>query len=85
MSDYPIVILEDRYSGAYSGGGWLAVAGGIDQFCDTRTRLDFILSADDGPSGSDTEAGRFWLDPPQWISVGNTPDEALSKLRNFLK
>ncbi|MBN9071347.1 MAG: hypothetical protein J0H34_07010 [Rhizobiales bacterium] len=85
MPDYRVVIIQDRYSGIYSGGDWLAVACATDEFDATQTRLDFILSAGAGPSGSDTDAGRFWLDPPPWISFGNTPDEALSKLRNSLK
>ena len=82
---YPIVVLQDRYSGVYSGGDWLAVAGATDRMDDGRTRIDFCLNADEGPSGSDIEAATFWVDSPSWIAVGTTPDEALAKLRNAVK
>ena len=49
------------------------------------TRADFCLMSDDGPLGSDVDASMFWVDPPSWIAVGSTPDEALEKLRKILK
>jgi hypothetical protein len=81
MEAYPIAIVQDRYTGVYSGGRWLAIACATDILND-RSRVDFCLDSDKGPSGSDVEAGTFWLDPPSWVAVGNTPEEALANLRN---
>ena len=85
METYPIAIVQDRYTGVYSGGRWLAIACATDIVDGNQTRVDFCLVSDDGPSGSDVEAGSFWIDPPSWIAVGDTPDKALEKLRNLLK
>jgi hypothetical protein len=82
MSDYRIVILQDRYSGVYSGGEWLSVADATEMHHAAQTRLEFCLSASNGPSGPDPDAASFWVNPPSWISVGRSPDEALLKLRN---
>jgi hypothetical protein len=77
LDRYPIAIVEDRYSGVYSEGTWLAVAqanlphGG-------QIRVDFVLT--NGPYGDDREAADFWADPPPWIAVGNSPQEALDRL-----
>ena len=82
METYPIAIVQDRYTGVYSGGRWLAIACATDIVDGNQTRVDFCLVSDDGPSGSDVEAGSFWVSPPSWIAVGNTPEEALANLRN---
>jgi hypothetical protein len=77
LDGYPIAIVEDRYSGAYSEGTWLAVAkanlshGG-------QSRVDFVLTS--GPHGEDRDAAEFWAAPPRWIAVGNSPQEALDHL-----
>ena len=84
MESYPIAIVQDRYNGVYSGGRWLAIACATDVTDGNESRVSFCVGSDVGPSGSDTEAGSFWIDPPSWIAVGNTPDEALEKLRNSL-
>ncbi len=82
MSDtYPVVVMEDRYSGVHSGGRWLAIACATDTVDDGKTRVDFCLATDGGPSGCDVEASLFWTDPPSWIAVGGTPDEAIANLR----
>jgi len=78
--EYPIVVMQDRYSGAYSGGTWLAIANASDLFDETTTRAQFCLTGDSGPSDSDVEAGAFWSCPPDWIAVGCTPDEAVDAL-----
>lgn len=75
---YPVAIIEDRYGGAYSRGKWLAVAF-ADLDYDGETRASFVLT--NGPSGSDGEAMCFWLDPPDWIAVGDCPDDALAALQ----
>ena len=78
---YPIVVMQDRYSGAYAGGGWFAIAEAstlVDCVC---TRAQFCLVGDDGPSDSDVEAAGFWRNRPDWIAVGRTPDEAAEALR----
>ena len=82
METYPIAIVQDRYTGVYSGGWWPAIACATDIVDGNQTRVDFCLVSDDGPSGSDVEAGSFWVSPPSWIAVGNTPEEALANLRN---
>ena len=75
---WPVAIVEDRYSGSYSGGRWLAI-GEADKRFGGRMRTSFILH--EGPHGDDCEAMEFWLSPPDWIAVGNTPDQALAALR----
>jgi hypothetical protein len=77
LDGYPIAIIQDRYSGVYSEGIWLAVAQ-ADLLHEGRSRADFVLS--DGPHGDDADAAEFWATPPDWIAVGNTPQEALDRL-----
>jgi len=74
---YPIAIVQDRYSGVYSEGTWLAIAQ-ADLPHEGRSRADFVLA--DGPHGDDCVASEFWSDPPLWIAVGNSPQEALDRL-----
>lgn len=80
---YPIAILQDRYLGAYSKGEWFAI-----MLADAPYRADDLditrgaFCLDEGPNGSDEEAASFWKDPPHWIAVGNTPQEALDALRS---
>lgn len=78
---YPIVIIEDRYSGVYSGGAWLAIAKAEDYYEGRERRGEFCLYA--GPNGSDPEAHAFGAQIPyiDWIATGETPDEALSNLK----
>ena len=78
---YPIAVVQDRYRGTYSGGAWLAIANASDLVDGTVTRAQFCLVADDGPSDSDVEAARFWRNPPDWIAVGQTPEEAIEALQ----
>jgi len=75
---YPIVLVQDRYSGAYSGGAWLALAEG-DRSYEEASRIGWIMSH--GPSGNDLEAAAFWQAHPAWIATGKTPDEAIARLR----
>jgi hypothetical protein len=79
----PIVIVQDRYQGQYSGGAWLGIANALEN-TNHGNRVQFVLddSSELGPSGSDFAAMEFWADPPQWISVGLTPDHALQNLVN---
>jgi hypothetical protein len=82
LRQYPVAIIEDRYGGCYSGGGWLAVAEADRMFAD-RTRASWVLS--EGPHGDDCDAMEFWADPPPWIATGPTPDAALKALRAALQ
>ncbi|HVV94604.1 MAG TPA: hypothetical protein VHD15_14420 [Hyphomicrobiales bacterium] len=75
---YPIAIIEDRYGGCYSGGRWLAIAG-ADYLENGAYRI--VRCLEQGPHGDDSEAQDYWADPPSWIAVGETPDEAVAKLR----
>ena len=80
LDKFPVAIVEDRYGGGYSGGRWLAVAC-ADALHPGMTRIDFVLGRfSDGPGGDDGAAMGFWFDPPDWIAVGDTPQEALDHL-----
>ena len=73
---YPVVIIQDRYQGTYSGGEWVAIAG--DGMYGDRLDLLKALRAFDG----DTEAMEFWQgNVPDWVAVGDTPDVALANLK----
>jgi hypothetical protein len=74
---WPVVILQDRYGGTYSRGKWLALAS-ADGLENGAYRIVRCLEA--GPFGDDTEAIAFWAEPPHWIAVGDTPDQALHAL-----
>jgi hypothetical protein len=68
---YPVAIIEDRYGGTYSHGKWLA----IREMNNDRYRIVMM-----GPHSEDGDAADFWDDPPEWIAVGDTPDEALAAI-----
>ena len=76
---YPIAVFEDRYSGVYSGGGWIAVAE-----CDTEeaNHRNRFWVAFDGTHGDDMEAATFGGLIPlfKWIAVGNSPEHAIANL-----
>lgn len=76
---YPVVIIQDRYSGVYSGGLWLAVAEADALTGHGQMRALYVLT--DGPSGGDTDAMMFWREPPEWIAAGTTPEEAVRGLK----
>ncbi len=73
---YPIVVLEDRYSGAYSGGLWIAVAEG-----DKRRRMDEVWA---GAHGDDITAAEWAQNMPEWVAVGGSPNDAVRNLHNKL-
>lgn len=77
---YPIAIIEDRYTGAYSGGKWLAISEADTAHGGYLSRASLCL--EEGPHGDDGEAMDFWRDPPPWVAVGNTPDQALRALQS---
>jgi hypothetical protein len=84
----PVVIVQDKYSGCYSSGTWIAVAG-ADTQCRlvvdaVTTRIGYFLHHS-GAFGSDTDAMLFWSNPPSWLAVGATPGEALSNLEQGIK
>lgn len=80
MTDpYPVAIIEDRYNGAYAGGTWLAIANCQEPVAPHgMARVLFCIT--EGPHDGDGEAEAFWADPPPWIAVGVTPDQALAAL-----
>lgn len=78
MTHWPIAIIEDRYGGTYSGGEWLAIAE-ADAVENGAYRVVRVLEG--GPHSGDTEAMLFWTNPPKWIAVGNTPNEARAALK----
>lgn len=86
---HPIVVIEDRYTGVYSEGAWIAVANALRPASDVDTfdpgvnyrnptRADFVLN--DGPSLEDPQAMKFWSMAPDWIAVGDSPDAAVRNL-----
>lgn len=77
---YPIAIIEDRYTGVYSGGTWLAIAVSDNIEATGESRVQWCLG--EGPYGDDSEAADFGRRIPNinWIGVGNTPQEALDNL-----
>lgn len=76
---YPIVVLQDRYGGVYSGGAWLAVSI-ADRLENGSYRV--IKCLEGGPNGDDLEAQEFWGAPPDWIEAADTPDHAVARLRD---
>ncbi len=77
LATYPIAIVQDRYTGVYSGGTWLAIST-ADSPYNGQSRANFVLN--EGPHGDDSEAAEFWANPPDWIAVGDSPQEALDRL-----
>lgn len=75
---YPLVVVNDRYMGTYSGGEWVALN------CYPEDVPEAIF-------GDDSECFDFWM---RWnerkgrsvipIAVGNTCEEAIEKLREFI-
>ena len=67
---YPLIIVLDRYSGAYSGGEY------------TAFNLEYppkeIYS-------SDVECMEFWDTTDLKVGKGNTPEEAINNLKEVLK
>lgn len=79
-SRHPVAVFADRYGGVYSGGRWLAVSRADDLF-QGEMRATWVLGH--GPSSDDIEAAEFWDGPPNWIAAGDTPDEAIARLRSI--
>ena len=77
LSLAPIVVVEDRYGGGYSGGRWLAVAT-ADVEIEGLPRSTWV--AGDGPGDGNISCALFWMEPPAWIAVGQTPDAAIDAL-----
>jgi hypothetical protein len=75
---YPVALIEDRYSGVYSGGEWLAIAKA--DAIDKAGHLRIVNVFTGGPYGNDVEAAEFWADSPSWIAAGDTPNDAKLKL-----
>lgn len=68
---WPIAIIEDRYAGTYSDGKWIA-------FIEAYKNWETIC---EGPHNDDVTA-RVFDYSQNWLAVGNTPHEALCKLRD---
>ena len=66
---WPVIITQDRYTGVYSGGPWLAVG--------NRRNL-FETDA----YGDDTDCAAFFEDAKntKQIGIGDTPNAALDDL-----
>ena len=72
---YPVTIIQDRYSGVYSGGEWTA----------------FNLHKEQVPDaidGDDVECREFWTLASNFhlsIGIGKTPNEAFDDLKEKLQ
>jgi hypothetical protein len=74
-----IAIVEDRYSGAFSRGAWLAIRDPAAPVELGLSRLDWVEEY--GPGGNDVEAAVFWYrEKPDWIASGATPEAAKARL-----
>jgi hypothetical protein len=77
MTEWPIVVLEDRYNGTYSGGKWVAF-----ELRDESPEL--LVKMYDGTNASDGPCRVFWdqmrEEGGKWWAVGATPDEAVATL-----
>lgn len=86
---YALAIIEDRYTGTYSGGRFIAIANAFDE--EHAQEYDgeiypcrFNLVHDMAHDG-DPEASNFWHyvrenDFP-WVAVGDTPNAAVEALQ----
>jgi hypothetical protein len=69
---YPLVVINDRYNGVYSGAEWTAWE-------------DYPDAIPDDIFGDDDSCCEFWLKANKNnIGFGNTPDEAIADLRQKL-
>lgn len=64
---YPTTIVNDRYSGTYSGAEWLAFP------------LDY-WNVPEEVDGGDSECMMFWEDYDGVVGKGNTPELAMANL-----
>jgi hypothetical protein len=69
----------DRYMGIYSGGPWWAIRDSSHLESGTLRAMS-LATIETSPEGSDGGAMDFWFDPPDWIAVGRTPNEAVEAL-----
>lgn len=67
LERYPVAVIQDRYSGAYSGAAWIA--------CSLTDFAEVLAIAHD----EDSVAARVPDDCP-WAGVGDTPDDAVQDL-----
>ena len=74
---HPIMVVQDRYQGVYSGGGWWAVAR-ADDLLDGMTRIQWLM--ENGPGGDDVTCAVLWNRRPPWVAAAQTPDEAVAAL-----
>lgn len=75
-SSFPIVIVEDRYTGVYSGHRWLV----FPQFDE---EIDAIKDLAEGVWGDDSEAVEWFSENGHRYWGGNTPDEALTNFHTY--
>ncbi len=67
---YPCAALQDRFNGVYSGGPWLA----FNLYRWWPDKLDRLIA------GDENDHYWFWLERPEDIVAGFTPNEAILKL-----
>ena len=77
MTEWPIVVLEDCYTGVYSGGPWIAFEARDDS-------AELLVKMYEGINANDSGCRAFWdemrAEGGKWWAVGPTPDEAVAAL-----
>jgi hypothetical protein len=68
---YPCTIINDRYTGSYSGGKWIAFP-----------MHEWEIPP--GPSDADTECSEFWDSYEGLVGKGPDPLSAYNDLRNYI-
>jgi hypothetical protein len=70
---WPIIIVQDRYRGVYTGGRWVAIG-----------QADYVLDSLDDTVWGDDASCMEWayrnIDQLKQVGIGGTPDEALEDL-----
>ncbi|MEG3123966.1 hypothetical protein [Sphingomonas sp. GB1N7] len=74
---YPIMVVEDRYQGVYSGGKWWSVACANEPL-EGMFRVQWLM--ENGPGADDVTCAVFWSRRPPWIAAGKNPDAAIAAL-----
>lgn len=73
---FPVIVVQDRYSGVYSGHNWIALPAFDRDY-------DYHKDLVDGIWGDDVEAVEWCVDNKERYWGGDTPEEAESNLRRY--
>lgn len=80
---WQVAVLRGPSEGLFGAWSWIAVSGSTREEMG-RSRLQFVAERMNGGVGSfnDSTDARvaFLRDPPEWVAIGVTPDEAVANL-----